>query len=273
MSDGRPHWWYLLDGICKVRWMSGKREQLTLERFLSRRASILLLNELFPSIPPFPYPLLLPTIGANGIWYTRTNFQDNRVPEHKLNDNFILFKRKFSYVRVRNGWDERSMSNQESFPSLLPTMTLSPERKKQSGIWDKQFYPWVTLNAHPFGKVERRKRQRGKPAGWIAMEETSRSPVASFLMSFCFKRSYTRTFFFVAMKKTERVGWKTEVTGRPCNLNGSLWVSFFESWCIKTALDSRKIMSRKITWGLEQKLVTTDVQQENIQIGSIIHGQ
>lgn len=44
----------------------------------------------------------------------------------------------------------------------------------------------------------------------------------------------------------ERVGWKTEETGRPCNLNGILWLCFLETWCIKIALDSRTKQVKKI---------------------------
>lgn len=101
-------------------------------------------------------------------------------------------------------------------------------------------------------KIRRKKRKkkhenewRNIPAGWTAIEDTSRSPVSSFLMSFCFNKSYTRTFFFVEMKKIERVGWKIDETGRPCNLNGILWVIFLESWWISIALDSRNSQVKK----------------------------
>nr|DAD22658.1 TPA_asm: hypothetical protein HUJ06_024121 [Nelumbo nucifera] len=39
------------------------------------------------------------------------------------------------------------------------------------------------------------------------------------------------------MKKIERDGWKADETGRPCNLKGIFWVSFFESWWIRIALE------------------------------------
>lgn len=94
------------------------------------------------------------------------------------------------------------------------------------------------------GKKEKRvatneMRKKKIPAGWTAIDETSRSWVSSFFISFCFNKSYTRTFFFVATKKIERVGWKTDDTGRPWSLKGSRWVSLLESWCMRIALDSR----------------------------------
>lgn len=85
------------------------------------------------------------------------------------------------------------------------------------------------------------------PPGCTAMHETSRSLVSSFFISFSFSKSYTRTNFFVEMKKMDLDGWKAVETGSPCNLNGIFWLPFLDSWCIIIARDSRTEQVKKNT--------------------------
>jgi hypothetical protein len=84
------------------------------------------------------------------------------------------------------------------------------------------------------------------PPGWTAIDEASLRPVSSFFMSFLFNKSYTRTVFFVQIKKMERDGWKVDLTASPRKLNGSFCESFLDNWCIRTDLDSRKEYVKEI---------------------------
>lgn len=58
---------------------------------------------------------------------------------------------------------------------------------------------------------------------------------SSFFTSCCRARSYTRTAFSVATKKTGLLGWKATRTTRPRFLRKGFWLLPLDSWCTKTA--------------------------------------
>ena len=109
----------------------------------------------------------------------------------------FLFQRKGieiredTYFRVLYGLVDRSVSNQHSLPSLLPTITLSPTHKKCEVI-TICIQPILILTYQQVQSVRSDSLEDFKilkitikltcdlPPGWIEMEEISRRPDSSF---------------------------------------------------------------------------------------------